>query len=405
MTDEKDLDIIKCPDSRRETLMRSTLSLGEQLALEQYVSFNYERTLHKRNYQNYNARSSTIYSTYVTLIQADPKIMGNIVDYILDKELSTEGDIEKILFWMSMGIVPYDIWINKVVEDIKEPSWFFSKTSLTGLITVYLAKVLRCSLVGFNKLVKALKEDFYSDDTVMRAVTFAEARYLEVDPKIKEDYMKLIKTDNEDTRRKYYDNEISLFSECLIDMMNHPLMLDELTKMRETGNDLGIFHIYWFDPQAMKAQDEARNNKGAKKHIEEVTGESFDNWNVVGVGPNSAQNIEIPVGGSKPQGNAGMGVFPVDLLGWSVIGEPPANSNKNVEEASGTLVEEPKEVVVSNVPSKGWVVLKVAKDSSNRVMSKKRFPTREEAVQFRELVLKDSPELQDKFEFKIEPIQ
>ena len=124
MTNEmnENLDVIKCPSTRAETLSRQELSLGEQLAVEQYVSFNFERTLHKRNYQNYNTASTNIFSAYVTIVQANPKILGNIVDYMVDEKFTTAEDVETILFWMSMGMVPYDIWVNKVIEDLKEPS-------------------------------------------------------------------------------------------------------------------------------------------------------------------------------------------------------------------------------------------------------------------------------------------
>lgn len=409
MTNEmnENLDVIKCPSTRAETLSRQELSLGEQLAVEQYVSFNFERTLHKRNYQNYNTASTNIFSAYVTIVQANPKILGNIVDYMVDEKFTTAEDVETILFWMSMGMVPYDIWVNKVIEDLKEPSWYYQNTSITGLLTVYLARVLRCSLVGFNKLVKAIKEEFPENSTLMRAVSFAEARYLEVPRDIKDGYNNLIKTDNKELSNRYYNNEISLFSECLIDMMKYPMLLNVLTEMRETGNDLGIFQIYWYDPYALKEQAEARSAKfPTKEPLKTDNNNDFSGINMVGIGPNGASEASevAPVPESsiayneQTQQRPGMGVFPIDLLGWSAIGESPSErtpKDKNVK-------EEPH---VTNIkPQIGWMVLKVAKDSSSRIMSRKRFTTREEAVQFRDDVLKDSPELGDKFDFKIEPI-
>ena len=48
-----------------------------------------------------------------------------------------------------------------------------------------------------------------------------------------------------------------------------------------------------------------------------------------------------------------------------------------------------------------FVVEKVAKDSSSRVMSQSWFNTREEAEQFKKTLIEDSPEMAKHFDFRI----
>lgn len=79
--------------------------------------------------------------------------------------------------------------------------------------------------------------------------------------------------------------------------------------------------------------------------------------------------------------------------------------NKEEEEPqveTGEPVENTEDVTISNEP-KGYELLKVAKDSSNRVVSRKFFPTKEQAESFRKFVLEQDKNLEKSFDFRIQP--
>lgn len=399
MTNEENKDEIRDVSSLISLLDRKKLTLGEKLALEENVSLTYERLLHKRHYQNGEYAVTNKYSTYVLLIQRPPEILGNIVDCILEQGLSTEEDIEEILMYIRSGIVPYHLWVSKVIEDVKRPGYFFKRSSLPGMLTVYLVRTMRCSLIGYRKLVTALREEFADDDKIMEVVNFVESRYMEVPKVIKEDYMKLVNTDSNKKRYEFLNSELSLFTEVLVDMMKYPLDYNIMTNL--AVEDLGIFQKLWIEPaltdllNAIPSEDEEGGNVTTK--IE---------------GSNSERREEDEQGGGRAQ----MSFFPVDLLGWGPNGETPEEwkailekmKKQNQEEGEPQVItKEPAEnkeddVAISNEP-KGYELLKVAKDSSNRVVSRKFFPTKEQAESFRKFVLEQDKNLEKSFDFRIQP--
>ena len=122
---------------------------------------------------------------------------------------------------------------------------------------------------------------------------------------------------------------------------------------------------------------------------------------------------------------AGMGSFAEDVLGYGPNGETPQEmkalrerikqrmaeiENGETEEPvvgfnAPQEVEEPKEEEPDTPVANGnvkYVVKKVAKDSSSRVMSERWFDTAQEAEKFKRDMLEGNPEMARNFEFKIE---
>src|SRR5699024_6709895 len=121
----------------------------------------------------------------------------------------------------------------------------FKRSSLPGMLTVYLVRTMRCSLIGYRKLVTALREEFADDDKIMEVVDFVESRYMEVPKVIKEDYMKLVNTDSNKKRYEFLNSELSLFTEVLVDMMKFPLDYNIMTNL--VVEDKGIFQKLWIE--------------------------------------------------------------------------------------------------------------------------------------------------------------
>ena len=226
------------------------------IGMKQRVAFRFERMLHS---YMYNCGSATAkFATYITLLETKPNVYGNVCDIL--SEFVSEEVIEECLMYIRSGIVPYHVWTDKLLDDIKG-SAFYNKESIAGMLTVYLGKTLRASLIAYHKAVKALEEE--SDklpEDVMAGIEFIKTRYMEIPQDVREEYMNAFNTEDEEMRRKFADNETSIFTETLVDMLSKPISQEAL-EAAERG-ELGPYDIFWVEPPFGGATPLVSNARG-----------------------------------------------------------------------------------------------------------------------------------------------
>lgn len=373
------------------------LPLLKEIELKTFVSLKFERMQHSYMYNT--GKASKEFATYLTFISSSPKYYGNICDILLD-EFVNETVIENCLKNIRAGLIPYDIWVNKLLEDIQDYS-FYRKSSIGGLLTIYLGKALRASLIAFNKAVKALEDENYFDiEDVRKAVAFNKFRFFEINQEAKEDYMELFTagTDNEqrdnkaeERRRDVFDNELSIFKETLVDMLQRPFNKEVLKLMEE--KEIHPFTKFWVDPELFPGMG------GQSKKVPAPIGDT---------GSNSSSSVGVSSATTPTDTQASddsfMGAWHL-LAGWTDEGIPP-KKHKNLlkeNEVENEMDEDLQEDIQQVAQEEGmqFVVEKVAKDSSSRVMSQSWFNTREEAEQFKKTLIEDSPEMAKHFDFRI----
>lgn len=361
----------------------------QELGLKQRVSFRFERMLHPYMYNE--SKASMKFATYITLLETKPEVYGNVCDILLDTFV-TEEVIEECLMYIRSGIIPYHLWTDKLIEDLKGSS-FYNKPSIGGMLTVYLGKTLRASLIAYHKVIKALEEEEQIlNDDMKKGIAFIKARFLEIPQEIREEYMRAFATNNEQERRKFQENETTIFTETLVDMLQHPFDKKVLEDM--ANGETNPYQKFWVDPM----------NAGGGTLVS----------NARGTGNTAMMNA--PQAGAQSQ-SGGMGSW-LELLGYGPNGETPEEMahqeelnrrqeilNRNDLATVEQVKEEVQEIrnnrEVSNVNVQ-YVVKKVAKDSSKRVMSTRWFNTKKEAEDFVEDITKSNPAMSKAFDFKIE---
>lgn len=441
------------------------LPILKQLALKQHVSFHFEAM--KQTYMYNTGKDSDKFATYVSLIESKPEYFGNVCDILVDEFVSEEV-VEECLMYIRSGMVPYHLWINKLLSDIHDGSGFYNKQSIAGMVTVYLGRTLKASLIAFNKVIKVLEEEVdHLPVDVMDGVNFVKARALEIPQNMKEEYMKMFNADDEKARRKFQDNEITIFAETLVDMLDHPFDQEAVDNI--ISGNANPFTKFWVDPigggkkaPSMNMRDAggvvAREGLGGQQQQEERT---MGSWiEMLGYGPNGETPEEMQrmkeFAERQERIEGGLTEVSPETFHWEnpefrqfmteYFGEDSDEevsmyngtydafdydwddddiarlSNQWAEKARAAYLVEENEffrtraqqiqednVQVSNnnaVPMSNenvkYIVKKVAKDGSNRVMSQNWFDSESEAEQFVRDVTEGNPAMMSSFDFKIE---
>lgn len=313
------------------------ISLLTKVGIEEDIAFSYEWFMHK--YMRQETKESLNFATYVCLIQARPEYYGNYVDSIIEKIGVPEEVLETCLTYIRSGLIPYKLWVEKLISDVNNTE-YYSSSSVPGMLLVYLNIAMRTSLIGYLKAHKALCEANLSPE-VQSVVDLAYTMYMSLPKALKDDYMKLFKSEEEKDRRKLTDYELSLFGCTLIDMSNCPISLDMIKALEEGKIPAGS--RFWEEPPTGVPCERIINRSHA----------------------------------------------PILEADEAVSAEDIEGSDDTVE-----VVEEPTEFIVE----------KVAKNGSNRVMSRNKFETREAAENFIEDVISAVPSITDSFVFTINSV-
>lgn len=311
------------------------LSAIKSLAIKQAVSFSYEWFIHK--FMRQETTESFNFATFACLIQAEPKYYGNYIEAMIEDHNISESVIETCLQHIRSGFIPYQIWIDKLIADLKG-SDYYSTASARSMLLVYLCKSMRISLIGYMKMHKALI-DAGLDEKIMDVVYTAHALYLDLPKEYKDNYMLDFKHEDEGVRRSFVDNELQLFRETLIDMTSCPINLQKIEDI-ESGK-LSANTDFWDEP-AFPAQ---------------------------------------------PLINRSRAPMSVELSD-----DEKAELDKPVDE-----IEENE----APVKTAEYVVEKVALRGSNRVLSTNKFTTEVEAENFIEDVVNAVPDIVNSFKFTI----
>lgn len=226
------------------------------IGMKQRVAFRFERMLHSYMYNC--GKATAKFATYITLLETKPNVYGNVCDILT--EFVSEEVIEECLMYIRSGIIPYHVWTAKLLDDI-QGSAFYNKESVAGMLTVYLGKTLRASLIAYHKAIKALEEEESKlSDDMKAGIEFIKTRYMEIPQDVREEYMNAFNTDDENMRRKFADNETSIFTETLVDMLSKPISQEAL-ELAEQGQ-LGPYDIFWVEPPFGGATPLVSNARG-----------------------------------------------------------------------------------------------------------------------------------------------
>ena len=418
------------------------ISLINDIAIEQQVSFTFERILHKYMYND--SKESFVLGAYICLIKVDPALYGDYCKHLLN--FVSEETLNKALLHIKTGVIPYDIFVDKLLSDLNEDSYLYEKSSVGSMLAVFLLKTMRASLTAYNKAHKALMEDYHRySDSIKRAIDMAYSWYLEYPVTLKEEYAKAFYAEYEDVqvaekeRIRFLDNELTIFSEVLADMVQLPLNM-ELIKAKEEG-EIPQFAPVWLHRQGAGVT-------ASSKYVELMGG--ADNVAVVYIhGNEGEEEIVMSDNGDgtvsevsyKHEGTmSGMGSFAENVLGYSPMGDTPEQVAKmgkkkkevmqnaigafrdnkllsliqtqienfdieeedDVEEKPQPKVERTTPVPPMNARKVQYVVKKIAKNGSSRCVSTRWFNTKEEAEQFKAEIEKTQPEMIKNFEFRVE---
>lgn len=405
------------------------VALSTTLFIKQEVAFTFERLVH--NYMLKSSKEAKAYGTYLCLLNTlqREEMIGNYVEELL--EFVDEETIETILQYIRMGEIPYYLFVNKVLFDVKNCSGYNTKASASSLLLIMLLKTMRASLIAYNKLHKALMEEYDSlDERIQQVVDFAYSWYLEYPQQLKNDYMKAMRPQTDKERHAMLVNEVSIFTEVLIDLFSNPLLIGKVERV--SLGDLPRYATVWKeDPMAEMAG------------LMTITLGEGDTATI--------ENGKVSTVGSK------MSCFATDLCGWGPNGETPEEwakavaemekqrqidakleqiedeenltqlemlnekldvlqgyikeleerltktlENKSVERYNDITSGVSKDEAVSLSNEKQiYYLKKVAKDGSSRVMWKGKFNSLEEAEKRKEEIC-NNPDITKNFDFIIE---
>lgn len=348
--------------------------------IRQNVALSYEWFVNM--HMRIGTSASWDFSTFRCLIQALPEYYGNYIEVMIEDFEVKQETIEKSLQHIRSGLIPYQIWIDKVIADIKSGGEYFNAQTVPSLVFVYLLRTMRTSIIGYMKLFKALMDEDNKIPEEVRDMVFAAHVYFsEMPAEMKSEYMDAFKSEDLVTQRAFQDNELSLFNETLLDAMRNPLDLQKYIDI-ENG-DSPVFSVFWHEEMSMKPPLINRSRGQEEVNKAEV----------------ARRNAGLP----KRRG--GFGNFRMDVLGYGPNGETPEEMRRKLQELNGMTDFEPVERDGGNpeAPEEPvtYVVEKVAKDSSERVVSRSKFKTHDSAEQFIHDVSEAAPDMLNSFEFRI----
>ena len=350
----------------------------KQAIIRQNVAFSYEWFVNM--HMRIDTPEAWAFSTYRCLIQALPEYYGNYIEIMRDEFHVNEETIEKCLRHIRSGLIPYQIWIDKVIADIKGGGDYYGIQTVPSIVFVYLLKTMRTSIIGYMKLYKALLDEENGISEEVKNMVFAAHIYFsEMPMELKQEYMEAFASEDPVIQRAFQDNELSLFSETLIDMLRNPLNLEKYIAIEK--GDAPTFSKFWEEPLNMAAPliNKSRGQEVADSAAEERTKAGL------------------------PRQKGGMGSFAQDVLGYGPNGESPEEMKRKIAELAGNVdVAQSGEIMEEEPPEDAkYVVEKVAKDSSSRVMSRSSFNSKPEAEQFIKNVSDAAPDMLKSFEFQI----
>lgn len=344
--------------------------------IKQNVAFAFEWYINQ--HMRINTKEAFVFSAFICLIQALPEYYGNYMEFMIEDCNVAKDDLEKILQHIRTGIIPYQIWVNKIISDIKMGGEYYSGPSVPGMVLVYLLKTMKTSIIGYMKLYKALMDDDKINDDIKEMVMAAHIYFSEMPQDLKEGYMKAFSSEDEKARRIFQDNELSLFSETLIDTLRLPLNLSKYIDIEE--GKAPVFSQFWDTPLM----------QGGLKIVNRSRGDI------------EKEMAEERVKRRLPQSQGGMSNFAEYVLGYGPNGETPEEMQAKLAEAERymAIVNGTADLDEDSANTK-FVVEKVAKEGSSRVMSKNTFDTKQEAEQFVKDVTDAAPDMLKSFNFRI----
>ena len=118
----------------------------KQAIIRQNVAFSYEWFVNM--HMRIDTPEAWAFSTYRCLIQALPEYYGNYIEIMRDEFHVNEETIEKCLRHIRSGLIPYQIWIDKVISDIKGGGDYYGLQTVPSIVFVYLLKTMRTSIIG-----------------------------------------------------------------------------------------------------------------------------------------------------------------------------------------------------------------------------------------------------------------
>lgn len=292
------------------------LPVIQKIALKQKVSFHFEYTL--RGYMRNEGIPSNKFGAYISLLETKPELYGNVCD-ILTENFVSEKVVEECLMYIRSGLIPYHFWTEKLIHDIHQ-NFYYNKASVGGLLAVYLGKALKASLIAFNKAIKALEDEFcdefsYEENEnagrmgiikredkwadVKDSIAFVKTRALEIPQELKEKYMSAFATNDEVERVKFQENETTIFTETLIDMLKYPFDPDVLEKMKNGTST--PFEDFWITPPlggaratlVSRARGEGDTMQQDVNEQQDQQGGMGSWWEMLGFGPNGETPEEM----------------------------------------------------------------------------------------------------------------
>ena len=375
------------------------LSAIKSTIIRQEISFSYEWYINM--HMRIDSIDSWAFSTFRCLIQAEPEYYGNYIDMMIEEFKVPEEVIEKVLQHIRSGLIPYQLWINKVISDIKGGGDYFSKQSVESLVFTYLLRTMRTSIIGYMKLYKALLDENNGvPDKVKDMVGAAHIYFSEMPLVLKQEYMDAFTSENETVRHAFQDNELSLFTETLIDMLRHPLNLQAYLDIEK--GEAPPFSRFWAEPQLAlppiinrsrgNVDRDKINMERERAGLPQLTGGMlpFDQY-LLGYGPNGETPEQMRE--KLREQLRREGISEAEFFGNGENEDADDEDFNDFEDFDET--EEFEEIE--------FVVEKVAKDSSNRVMSRTTFQTKPEAEDFIKTVTEAAPDMLRSFEFRIVP--
>lgn len=372
-----------------------TLPAIQYIAMKHKVCLRFEHLLNK--YLYIENKASYKFATYVTFLETPPELFGNVAD-ILSENFVPADVVEECLMYIRSGIVPYHIWTDKLLSDMKE-TFLYKKESLSGMVTIYLGKALKASLIAFNKAVNALEENEHTlSDDVKLGISVIKSRFREIPHEMKENYLKMYYTDDEVERRKFQDNEMSIFSETLINTLDYGFDDEVLKEMYEGKTN--IFKDFWlsFGMSGGVATYNSPSDDQLVTSVNTISGGTSSTmgcwWTLLGYGPNGETPEEYERLLRLREHSEEMD----DKILLGLIDETENNSTK--DEIS--TPQKTDQVPITNAKNLKYAVKKVTKDASHRVMSINWFNSKSEAEDFIDEVINSNPALGVSFDFQIE---
>jgi hypothetical protein len=206
--------------------------------------------------------------------------------------------------------------------------------------------------------------------------------------------MKAFSTNDDSERVRFQENETTIFTETLIDMLKYPFDPKAIERM-ENGTATP-FEDFWITPMfggGSTLISYARGNGDTMQQgsadMQEQQGGMGSWWQMLGYGPN--------------------GETPEEMARRRELAERQAELilDEDDEETVKTVKREVNDLrhsrTISNEKDIQYCVKKVARDGSDRVMSENWFDTEKQAREFIKEVTESNPAMAKAFEFKIEP--